>query len=341
MAVAKSNAYGHGILDYPKYMEALGVDWIGVDSAVEGFKLRKIGVKIPILVLGYTLPANYKKSARENISLTISHKEHLSEILKLNTKDQSKIHIKIDTGMHRQGFLPHELPDVIRILKENKFIKLEGIYTHFAQAKNPSDDFFTNQQINKFGQVIRVFKDAGFSPLTHASATGATILYPKAKYDMARVGIGLMGHYPSQEISKEFGDSLDLHPSLSWKSIISEIKEIPKGEPVGYDLSETVTRTTTIGIVPIGYWHGYRRSLSSTGYVLINGQQAKVLGRVSMDMITVDLTDINRVKIGNEVVLIGKSGSEEITAEELATICGTTSYEILTQLNPLIKRVYI
>lgn len=339
MAVAKSNAYGHNLVEFSLEMERLGADWIGVDSLVEAKTLRQKGIKIPILVLGYTLPEMLSEAAQLSISLTISHLDHLKSIEGLHGP-KPKIHLKIDSGMHRQGFLPENIIDIIDYIDENLDLKLiEGVYTHFAAAKDPNDTGASLKQGRLFEQVIEALRRRGLKPTVHASASGGAILFPQFHFDLVRVGIGLYGHYPSKEIERSFGKKLK--PALTWKTIISEVKELPKGERIGYDLTERLRRDSRIAICPMGYWHGFTRALSQRAFVLAKGQRCKVLGRVSMDMISVDATRIPNLKVNDEVVLIGKQGKEEISAEELASICGTSNYEFLTRLNPLIQRIYL
>jgi alanine racemase len=369
MAVVKSNAYGHGLLDFVRACvkcqmsdAKCSIDWYGVDSIVEAIALRKAGLKKPILVLGYTLPDRFSEAVKYKLSLTISTFENIRALKRL--KRQPNIHIKIDTGMHRQGFLPNQISAVIRELKKAKLFKeVEGVYTHFAAAKDRTYPFYTNEQIKKFERAYLQFEANGFLPfLRHAAATGGTLLHPEAHYDMVRIGIGLYGLWPSREAQIQFTlpeiknktspkqnkfatgrakiKNIELRPILTWKTIVSEIKKIPAGSYVGYDLTERVVRPTRIAILPVGYWHGVDRGLSSIGNVIVKGKRAKILGRVSMDMITVDVTNIPDLKVGDVATLIGRDGDEEITAYEWAEKLSTTHYEIITRLNPLIKRIY-
>lgn len=342
MAVVKSNAYGHGIIDYTKTLDRFGADWFGVDSITEALVLREADIKKPILVLGYTMPENFQKASVNDVSITISDFNNLHKLVQLKDKIKNlKIHLKIDTGMHRQGFYTAQLPEVINTFKLLKSVKLEGVYTHLASSKTPSSSKDTLLQLEKFNQALEIFRKCGLELLKHAAASGGTFFYPEAHFDMVRVGAGLYGLWPSDEIKRAFNKSLKLEPILSWKTIISEIKEVGKGERIGYDFTETLKRKTLVGICPVGYWHGMPRSMSSKGYVLVKGQRAKILGRVSMDMITIDLTEIKNVKVSDEVTLIGKDGKESITADEIAKISGTINYEIVTRLNPLIEKIYI
>lgn len=342
LAVVKSNAYGHGLVDFAKELERLGADWFGVDSVMEGLALRREGIKAPILVLGYTLPDKFTEAAENNISLTVSNFETLKALEKSHFSKPLKIHIKVDTGMHRQGFLLKEQKALSAKLKaQNSKFTIEGLFTHFAAAKNPAFPEYTKKQIAEFEQWRNAFKKAGFLPICHASATAGAMIFPEANFDMVRIGIGLYGLWPAKEIESYFTGRIYLTPALSWKTIISEIKELPKGAKIGYDLTETLRKKSRVAVCPIGYWHGYPRALSSIGFVLVNGKRAKILGRISMDMISIDITDIKKVKVGDEVVLIGRQGKEEITAGEIGNLTDTSHYEIVTRLNPLMKRVYL
>lgn len=343
LAVVKSNAYGHNLLEFAPEMEKLGADWLGVDSLVEAQSARHAGVKIPTLVLGHTLPIFYNEARESEISITISSFDQLKKVLKLKpSKKILKLHIKVDTGMHRQGFQMEDAEKLLKMLgrtKREAFI-VEGLYTHFAEAKDPRTGDSTKRQISEFRGWIKKFHDAGFSPILHAAATGGAMLYPEARFDMVRIGIGCYGLWPSSEAEQFLGKKICLKSVLSWKAIISELKHAKKGERVGYDFTERLLRDTKLAVIPIGYWHGIPRLASGKGRALVRGKTARIVGRVSMDMIVVDVTDIPNIMVGDEAVLIGRSGNEEIKANELANFAGTTHYEIVTRLNPLIKKFY-
>lgn len=339
LGVVKSNAYGHNITEFARELEKLGIDMLAVDSLVEALALRKVKIKTPILVLGYTLPGMYAKAAGKNIHLTISGMEGLRVFLRSSHAKKIPIHLKVDTGMHRQGFFENEIPQVLKLLSGAK-IRVAGLYTHFATAKDRNDRTLTKMQIAGFERWRFAFVNAGYSVITHAGATGGALGFPEAHFDMVRVGAGLYGFWAGHELARAFGKEFLCKPVLAWKTIVSEIKEIPFGVGIGYDHTHRVQRTSRIAVCPMGYWHGYPRALSNVAEVLVHGKRAQVLGRVSMDMIVIDVTDIPRVKAGDEVVLIGKSRKEEILANELALRSGTTAYEILTRLNPLMKRIY-
>jgi len=344
MVIVKSNAYGHSLIDFSRAAENLGVDWFGVDSIVEAESLRNAGLKKSILVLGHTLQNRMGNAVKNNISLTIADFTALKNLKTINKSGgKLKIHLKVDTGMHRQGFFVSEIPAVIKILKsENLPVMLEGVYTHFSSAKNPAFPSTTFHQIEEFKKAVDLLESAGFKvPVKHAAATSGTIIFPQSHFNLVRIGIGFYGLWPSKEIKEAFKRKIKLEPVLSWKTIVGQIKNLPKGSKIGYDLTEALDRFSKVAVLPVGYWHGFPRSLSSIGKVLINGNEAKVLGRVSMDMVSVDVTDVKNVKVGDEAVLIGKSEKLEISADDLAYLSDTINYEIVTRLNPLIKRTVV
>lgn len=337
-AVVKSNAYGHGIYAFSKLADELGVDGFCVDSIIEGLSMRREGIRKPILVLGPTLPAQLPAAEKAKIVVSVSTIEDLKELSKL--KDPPEFHLKIDTGMHRRGFYVKDMEAAIKILRSKPALKnkLTGVFTHFASAKDVNYPTYTEEQFKKFNEAAQKLRKAGFHGLLrHVAATGGTLVDKKYHLDAVRVGIGLYGFYPSRELEVQLGEKFKLRPVLSWRAIITEIKELNKGDFVGYDLTERITKKTKGAIIPVGYWHGFPRAFSSIGEVLINGRRAKVLGRVSMDIILVDATGIN-CKVGSIATLIGKSGQAEIAAPYLADRIGASHYEFITRLNPLMER---
>ncbi|MFA5889012.1 MAG: alanine racemase [Candidatus Paceibacterota bacterium] len=353
MSVVKSNAYGHGLVDFSLEAQQLGIDWFGVDSIVEAIALREAGITKPILVLGYTLPEMLIRAVKHNISITVSTFELLENISKMSFSTKIKVHIKVDTGMHRQGFQEDEIEKVVVRLKELKSkVEVEGLFTHFAGVKNSKFSELTNKQLQSFKLWVDKFKKEKFTPIIHAGASSVVFIFPEAYFDMVRVGIAQYGLWPSKDVkrlTKQKTKSrselcsttgIKLKPILQWKTLVGEIKKVPKGNRVGYDFTEEFKKNSTIAVCPIGYWHGYPRSLSSVGNVLVRGKRAKVLGRVSMDMIVVDVSNISKVKVRDEVTLIGSGGKGIVSAEEVADLAGASLYEIVTRINPLIKRVY-
>jgi alanine racemase len=328
-------------------MEQIGVGGFCVDSIVEGIALRRAGMRKPILVLGATLGERVAEASELNIAITVSHSEALKKIISTMSKYQSgnklPVHIKMDSGMHRQGFYNDQnLRDALKLLKQNsRTISLDGVYTHFAAAKNPAFPGETEHQLEEFHKAVETVKSAGFAPHLHAAATSAALLFPETRLDMVRIGIGLYGLWPSKETNAALEDRLKLKPALSWHTLISEIKNVRAGERIGYDFTELLSRNSRIAILPIGYWHGYPRALSGIGHVLVRGKRAKIAGRVSMDMAAIDVTDIPDTKYLDIVTMLGYQEDQQILANELADLAGTINYEIITRINPLIKRIYV
>lgn len=344
MAVVKANAYGHGILQVSKIVSRNGADWLGVNSLEEGLVLRQEGIKLPILVLGYVPAEGIGKAIKSDLSFVVYHKEIIKrasfEAEKLNK--QAKVHLKVETGTNRQGIDPRQIVPIAQFCQKQKNIFLEGIYTHFANIEDTQDPSFAIEQLEKFKKASAWLKKANIKiPIKHTACSAATILFKQTYFDLVRIGIGLYGLWSSSETkisAKENKIKLTLKPVLTWKTKVVQIKKVKKGETVGYGRTFKTSRESLIAILPVGYWDGYDRKLSNSGRVLIHGQFAPVIGRVCMNMIMVDVTDIPKVKVEDEVVLLGKQGKNEIPAEELAQKAGTINYEVVTRVNPLLPR---
>ncbi len=343
MIVVKSNAYGHFLIDFAHEAVSLGADMLGVDSIVEAVALRKQGIKIPILVLGFTIPQNIDLATKHDITLTVSSLFSLKKIISGKQKGLIKVHIKVDTGMHRQGFFSSQADAVVKLIeKREKKISIDGVYTHFAEAKNPAFPTSTMKQLSEFDKWKEIFSRTFPKIIYHAAASAGMLLYPKSHLDMVRVGIAIYGLWPSKEVEGALSNSnIKLLPVLSWKTIISEIKFLDKGDKIGYNFAERLNRKTKVAICPVGYWHGYPLNLSSIGNVLVRGERAKILGRISMDMMAIDISDIPGAREMDEVVLIGFEGGQEISVQSLAELSDTSSYEFITRINPLIKRFFV
>lgn len=338
MAVVKSNAYGHGMLSAAKAALKGGANWLAVDELPEALELRKGGVAAPILVLGYTLPELYKVAASKHISLTISSLESLQNLAKAKLPKRLRIHIKFDTGLHRQGIVESQVQQAVRTISAEGFPAIiEGAYTHFAAMEDPAHEAYSRRQIASFNDAVTKLREKGFTPITHASASSGILFSDEFHCDMARAGISLYGLWPSPEIQAR-AKAISLKPALTWKTIITETKLVSRGERVGYDLTHELTRDSRLAVIPVGYWHGLPRAVSNTGQVLVGGRRVNILGRVSMDMSIIDVTDVPAAQEGDEVVIIGSQGDATISAEEFARAAGTINYEVVTRINPLIQR---
>lgn len=338
MAVVKSNAYGHGLVDSAKTLSRAFCDWFGVDDLDEALALRAAGIKQPILVLGYTLPSRFREAAKNKVSLTVASLESLRLALKIRNL---KVHLKLETGLNRQGLT------VVGKLEGSRD-QVEGVYSHFAAAELADQKKFRdycNFQMDRFEKMAsEIEKVLNKKLIKHMAGTAAAINLPRSRYDLVRVGIGMYGLDPTSDPRQPLLDvptadsrrSGRLKPALSWYSIIAQVKSGKKGERVGYNLTERLARDSKLAIVPVGYWHGYPRALSNKGEVIVKGRRCKVVGRISMDMMTIDVTDVRDVKAGGVVTLIGKG----LSAEEVAAEAGTINYELVTRINPLLKRIY-
>lgn len=339
-AVIKADGYGHGAVPLARELEGLGADMFAVAAAHEAVMLRRYGIEKPILVLGYTAFDNYEDLIKYDITQTVfkeSMARELSEAA-LRMEKPAKVHLKIDTGMGRIGFEPG-LGTVEKILEVARlpFLEIEGIFTHFARA-DEKDQSFTHMQVDRFNVLLEALKEKGLAfDMVHAANSAGTMEMPRAHYDMARVGIALLGLYPSDEVNR---DSLQIEPILSLHSNIILLKEVPPGTPISYGGTYVTEGRRKVATVPVGYGDGYSRALSSKGRVLVRGQYAPIIGRVCMDQFMVDVTDVAGAADGDEVILIGSDGGSSIPVEELAAHMQTINYEVVCLLSKRIPRVY-
>ncbi|MDD5449619.1 MAG: alanine racemase [Candidatus Omnitrophica bacterium] len=337
MAVVKANAYGHGILEVSSALSGSGVDYLGVATMDEAVNLRRCSIKKPILVLGSILGHEIEAALKYDITLTACHHDLLKELDKraLNEGKKIKIHLKVDTGMGRIGVWHDEALNFIKWLSDSKNLFLEGIYTHFSSAGR--DELFTNYQMESFERLLGQFEKEGIRiPLKHAANSIATIDLKRSHLNMVRPGIIIYGMYPKKGFAKFF----KLKPALSLKTKIVYIKDLPQGRSISYGRTYIADKDTRIATLPIGYADGYERILSNKAYVLVKGKRARVVGKVTMDQVMIDVGHIRNAGIGDEVVLIGKQGRDRITTEELARLCGTIPYEIVCSIGSRVPRVY-
>lgn len=341
MAVIKADAYGHGAVEAAKAASIGGANYFGVATVDEGCELRAGNVSDNILVLGFIPPDKMAESIANNLELTLFDLENALQLSDICSKmdKTAKVHLKIDTGMGRIGFLPNE-DSIKAILRINALpnIEIVGIYTHLS-CSGGSDESFTNLQFKKFTDFIECIKTLGIHiPIKHVSNSGAICSMRRLDLDMVRAGIIIYGLSPSEFIDVE---KMGLKPALDWKSYISFVKTLDAGEGIGYSRTYVTHRKSVVGTVPLGYADGYSRGLSNRGRVIVNGQYAPIIGRICMDQFMVDLTDIPGVSAGDEVVLIGRQGGASISADELAEIQGTINYEIVCQISKRVERLYI
>jgi alanine racemase len=255
---------------------------------------------------------------------------------------KARIHLKVETGTNRLGICGKDLIRLAKFCSLQNEIFLEGLYTHYANIEDTLDPSFAQEQLRKFKEAERLLQKRGVKiPFKHTACTAAAILFKETNFNLIRLGLGLYGLWPSRETkisAQEKGMKINLQPVLTWKTRVAQVKEVAKGETIGYGRTFTTARKTKMAVLPVGYWDGYDRGLSNQGQVLIKGYPAPVIGRICMNMMMVDITSIPRIKSEDEVVLLGKQGKEEITAEEIAQKIGTINYEVVTRINPLIPR---
>lgn len=340
MAVVKANAYGHGAVEAGKTFIENGANRLAVATIREAVELRKAGIEVPILILGDTPNNKHELAVKWNITETIFNYEKakkLSEVAKNNNKIVD-IHIKIDTGMGRIGFLPSkETIKEIEAINTLSNLRIEGIFTHFARA-DEKDKTFTKEQFKRFKWVINEIEKARINiPIKHVSNSAGIIDLPEYNLDMVRSGIINYGLYPSNEVNKE---KIDLKPAMTLKTRISNIKKVPKNTGVSYGHTFVTKRDSIIGTIPIGYADGFTRLLSSKAEVLVKGERVPVIGRICMDQCMIDLTDVYNVNIGDEVIVFGEGSHGKISIDEVAEKLGTINYEIICMVGRRIPRVY-
>lgn len=342
MGIIKTDAYGHGAVQIARELETLDyVFGMGLATAEEALILRHCGIKKPLLVIGYTFPYSYAKLIDNEIRMTVFKSSMLSEIEKEAERQNKKaiVHIKVDTAMSRIGIRPDDSGIAfIRECLSQKNIIVEGIFTHFAKA-DEADKGPVMKQLHTYQDFLkRAEEETGYRiPIHHCSNSAGIVEIKEANMDMVRAGITLYGLWPSEEVSR---DIIRLKPVLSLKSHIVYVKEIEKGTQVSYGGTYCAEETMKIATIPVGYGDGYPRALSNKGFVLIHGKRAKILGRVCMDQMMVDVSDIDNVRDGDEVTLIGQDGAECITMEELGGLSGRFNYELACDLGKRIPRVY-
>ncbi len=334
IAVLKANAYGHGAVELAKRCAADRVAMIGTALLEEALELQQAGIESPLLVLGPLTEAQIPIALDRRITIGVVGPEELEAVCRIARDRDVVIHLKLDTGMGRMGAVESDLPRVVELIRSAPRLRVEAIYSHFANAGDPNDPF-TQQQISKFRAMCEELRRAGIAPpkhhLANSAATMRGLIEPG---DFVRVGIALFGAEPL-----DVGSSR-LEPLLRWRTEIARLKELPVGHAIGYGTTFRTRRPSRIATLPVGYADGYDRRLSNNAEVLVRGRRAPVVGRVSMDLVTVDVTDIPDARFSDEVVLLGKQAGDEIPVDELAKRAGTISYEVFCRLSRRVPRFY-
>ena len=341
IGVVKADAYGHGSVEVSKVLLENGASRLAVAIITEAVELRKNNIKAPIMILGYT-PLEFGETLVNNdIEQTVYDLEYAKSLsdIAINMGKKAKIHIALDTGMGRIGFLPNEdsLNKVLEIASL-KGIEIVGIFTHFSTADEENKEY-TYEQFSKIKNFNNMLLEKGLDiPLKHASNSGAIIDLPETYLDCVRAGIILYGYYPSDEVKKE---KLPLKTVLTLKTKIVHVKKLDKDMYISYGRTFKTERDSIIATIPIGYADGYSRLLSGKAKVIVNGKFAKVVGRICMDQCMIDVTDIGDVKVSDEVILLGEDGDLKFNADDMAEAMGTINYEVLCMIRHRIPRIYI
>jgi alanine racemase len=322
IAVLKANAYGHGAVPLARRCDSARVAMIATSLLEESLELRRAGIQLPLLVLGPLGEAQVREAVTNEIEIGIPGPEELAHACTIARERDVTVHLKIDTGMGRMGIVESEFADVVEMIRSAPRLRVAAIYTHFASAEG--DDAFTREQVARFRTLVATLREAGVSaPRHHLANSAATLRGLVEPRELARVGIALFDRV------------------MRWRTEIARLKELPEGHTVGYGTTWKAQRLSRIATLPVGYADGYNRLFSNRGEVLVRGRRAPVVGRVSMDLVTIDVTDVEDAALGDEVVLLGRQGDDEIGVEELAGKLGTISYEVLCNVGARVPRRYL
>lgn len=337
----KGNAYGHGLVEVARAIEN-HVDYLQVNSLEELRLLRKV-TKKEVLLLGFVNKANLPEAINLGCQLAVFSLPQLLEVENISKKLNmvTNIHVAVDASFGREGLMSSELPKFFLKLNKCASVKLEGLYSHFANADDLENISHNQKQIDVFENSIKLAREFGFENFqTHISATAGSLVFEKSKgsNDLVRLGLGAYGLWPSSDLEKVFKNKINLKPVLSWKTKVAQVKILPKGSNIGYGLTYKTKSDQKVALIPQGYSDGLNRNLSNRGHVLIRGQKCKILGRVAMNMFIVDVDQLGGVRMGDEVVILGKQGRSEISADDLASLLNTINYEVLTSISPLLPR---
>lgn len=342
MAVVKADGYGHGAVAVGQAAVEAGASRLAVASFEEGVELRRAGLQVPILILGYTDPGFAGGLAEHQLTPSVSNLE-TARALSRNLAERGgplPFHIKVDTGMSRLGVPAGEALDLLAAAAVLPGMKLEGLFTHLAAAddEDPSFTAYTGKQLQLFAGIVEASRARGISiPLRHAANSAAAVRYPEPACNAIRLGISMYGHYPASWMA---GKAPELRPALSLKSRIVHLRDVPPGTAVSYGCTYVTPAAARIATVPVGYGDGYRRDLSNRGHALAGARRVPVVGRVCMDHLMLDVTGLENIASGDEVVLYGRQGEEEISVDEVAGRLGTISYELLCALDKRVPRFY-
>jgi alanine racemase len=342
MAVVKADAYGHGLLLASKAFLAGGADMLGVHSVAEASRLRAGGLTDPILVLGPVTPQEARVAAELEVEITLASLAACRAAM--DSVKPLRVHLKVETGVNRQGLVEGEIDAAVSMFRSAPAIEVVGLSSHFADIEDTTDHAFAEAQMARFTKFQDMLSKAGYDVLaTHMSCSAAALLWDRSHRDIARVGIGAYGVWPSKEtlvaVRQRGREEVTLRPAVTWRVAVSQVRRVPAGETVGYGRSWKAMTDSLIAILPVGYSDGWPRALSGRGHVLIHGRRAPLVGRICMNLCMVDVTHIPETEAGDAAVLLGRQGDDIITPEMLADLLGTIPYEVLTLPGPSWTRV--
>jgi len=339
LPLLKANAYGCGIATVGRVAHENGADWLGTELVEEALVMRQAGITAPILTVGPIAPWHAEAIVKNDLRVTVRDAETLQAVSAQAEAQRAriKVHLELDTGLRRMGFSPEQALSFARQVKETAGVELEGVWTHFASSDDP-DPAFTRGQFEKYRSFLQSLAEAGIEvPVRHAANSAALIQYPEMRLNLSRCGETVYGLVPRRDLAR----SLDLKPVVEWKTRLAWIQEVSCGVPVGYGQAWVAGRDSRIGTLSFGYADGYRRSFANRSHVLVRGRAAPVVGKLSMQMTMVDLTDIPEARLNDEVVVMGQQGNSSVTAYDLADLAGTGEFEILVDISDRVPRVYL
>ncbi len=346
-AFVKSFAYGHNIELVTRLLGESGVTHFGVDSLDEALTVRKVAPDAAIFIMGMVPAERFNEVVKNDCVQNIYDEEDLAAIINAAIAEQkvALVNIEMETGLNRLGAADRVLADLLRIIKNNpRSVKLVGLSTHLSSAEDTAEQHFVYTQEDALQRALSICASYELIvPFVHCANSAATIFAPRVHDTMVRVGLALYGLWPSAELrlAVQRGRAFELQPVLSWKTKVAQVKDVPAGGAVGYDRTFITNRAIRVAILPVGYWDGYDRGLSNKGRVLLHGRPCAVLGRICMNMLMVDVSEIPQIKVGDTAILLGREGMSSVTAETIAQELGTINYEVVTRINSLIPRLVV
>jgi alanine racemase len=349
-AVVKGNAYGHGMAQVATAIED-AVDWFAVNSVDEACGLRAAGCTKPVLIMGATVPERFPEVVAGGFRQVVFSRDSAEALAGAAAAQGVRVpvHLEVETGTNRLGARPDDCVRLAAWIRGQSALELEGIYTHYANVEDTLDSSYAEQQLTRFQETLAQIEAGGAVPIKHSAASAAAILYPRTHFNLVRMGIGLYGLWPSpltRQASEASEGGVELQPVLSWKTRVVHLNDVPMGETVGYGCTYYASQPRRIALVPIGYYEGLDRGLSSrgpepVGQMLVRGCAAPIVGRVSMNMTMIDVTRIPGVSVGDEVVVIGEQAGRRASAEGMADALGTINYEVVTRIGASLPRIVV